>query len=102
MKIYQVIEFGGQYEDYYEAVIGTFLDKEKAIIEMNKKIEEQKCIESQYEMCYECEINKKRLSKPCFKHLFGEYMPFDRYYCIDEVHFLDEIHYKIKEFEVRE
>ena len=37
MKIYQVIECGGSYEDSYEYVLGVFLNKEKALSLKEKK-----------------------------------------------------------------
>lgn len=100
MKTYQVIEFSGQYEDYYEIVIGTFLDKEKATEFMNKEIEEQKCIGSKYERCCECERDETRLNKQCFKHFYEGNIKFEDYCCDNEAYIDDKINYKIEEFEV--
>ena len=30
MKVYQAVAYGGQYDDAYEVILGTFLEKEKA------------------------------------------------------------------------
>lgn len=101
MKIYQVIEFSGEYEDYYEFVIGTFLNKEKATIKMNNQIEKQKSLEKKYKKCMECEFDETRLNKECFKHFYDEGITFEDYHC-DNCIYVEEKDYKIKEFEVIE
>lgn len=55
MKIYQVVELGGEYEDKYEVTIGTFLNKDKAealIDKLNKKLEN---VNNKH--CYYCKAN---------------------------------------------
>lgn len=58
MKIYQVIEYGGQYEDAYEDVRGTFLKEEnaKAYLEYSKRVTEmmKESIDTQLKRCSEC------------------------------------------------
>ena len=101
MKIYQVIEFGGEYDDYYEFVIGTFLNEEKAIAEMNNQIEKQKSFENKYKKCTQCDYDETRLNKECFKQFYDEDMILENYHC-DNFIYVEEKDYKIEEFEVIE
>jgi len=55
MKVYQVVELGGEYEDKYEIIIGTFFNKDKAeslIDKLNKRLENVN-----NKNCYYCKAN---------------------------------------------
>lgn len=54
MKIYQLYKCGGDWEDSYESVIGSYFKKERAEEEKTKaEIEEKKLVE-QSDKCNEC------------------------------------------------
>lgn len=104
MKVYQLLEIGGSYEDSYEYTIGMFSNKNKAL--EIKKIKEQNLENKikQYEICYECvslDIEERKKNK-CFQQYIGEtYDYYDECDCKNEVDYEDdEIHYEIREFEV--
>lgn len=116
MKIYQIIEYNkgtidkwfGK-EDYYEEVIGTYSSKEKAKIEINKKIQEQKQSEKQYKLCKKCRLEDKLiLKKECFRPINKEKIMViscsgNKFYpCENIKHYCYEILYKIDEYEVIE
>lgn len=42
MKIYQIHEYGGQYEDYFDYIVVSYLDKNKAIEKMTELEKEEK------------------------------------------------------------
>ena len=56
MTIYQIHEYSGEYEDYRDIIVGSYLNKEKAIV----KKEEFQCIEAEKQdkssRCWSCPI----------------------------------------------
>lgn len=52
MKIYQIHEFGGCYEDEYDYIVGTYLHKEKAEV----KMEELNLREKELMKCNNCPL----------------------------------------------
>lgn len=116
MKIYQIIECNKGHidrcfdkEDSYEEVIGTYSSKEKAKIEMNKKIQEQKQSEEQYKLCKKCRLEDKLiLKKECFSPINKEKIMVtscsgSKFYPCDNIKYnCYEMHYRIDEYEVTE
>ena len=41
MKIYQIHEYGGEWEDKYDLIVASYLSKEKAIAEKERLEKEQ-------------------------------------------------------------
>ena len=103
MKIYQVIRSGGQWEDAYEYVVGTFLKEKNAIqykeeLKTSQEIEEAnlshnleicgKCMDDNFEdilSIEQFEIAKAEISKRC---------PYTKELgCVEEVLYVDCDHY---------
>lgn len=60
MKIYQVIQYGGEYEDKYELVENTFISKEKAELELERLSKELEEAEEIQVRCSSCKIKYYR------------------------------------------
>lgn len=57
MKIYSVYEYGGQWEDKYERILGSFISEEKAL-EFKRKLEKERQIEEvDVKKCRKCQEN---------------------------------------------
>ncbi len=108
MKIYQIHEYGGQWEDSYDYIVGSYLSKNKAIIE-KERFEEiaTKCDSCPLNHCAaECIINciecrKRRVDEA--REYCNEYEPYDEtyecknFFCLD-----DDSYFKIEEVDVIE
>ena len=55
MKIYQIHEYGGQWEDAYDYIVGSYLHQEKALEELERfraeDVERSKCQECPANYC---------------------------------------------------
>lgn len=118
MKIYQIHESSGMYDDYIERIVGSYLNKEKAIAKMEelKRINKKKL--NQCDKCSECPIWEIDISdtlnsimKKCFKHcrkarIKEEYSWYYEksyeYYCDNYQGYCEECDYTIEEVEVEE
>ena len=120
MKIYQITEFGGEWEDSYEYVEKTYLSKEKAEEELNKINEELSKAKDMQELCSECKINnggtndRKKALKIVGKTLCecphanlkienegNELNPYYYIYCENNPEWCDDIYgYRMREYEV--
>lgn len=59
MKIYQVHEYGGEYEDYFDRIVGSYLRRECAE-EMKEKLEaEEKQLRAKSDKCKQCLIHNE-------------------------------------------
>ena len=108
MIIYQLHKTGGQWEDYYDYIIGSYLRKERAEEEKDKvEIEERELIE-QSKKCYKCPylydafISNDELLSYCpnaklEKNEFDNDVDCQNYYVT-----WDEATFEIKEVEVEE
>lgn len=56
MKIYQLHEFGGQWEDSFDYIVGTYAKKERAIEEKNKLEQKEVARQERYKKCNNCPI----------------------------------------------
>ena len=54
MKIYQVHEHGGEYEDYYDWIVGSYLRKERAKEHKRELEENEKTLEGRSKKCANC------------------------------------------------
>lgn len=85
MKIYQIHEYGGSWEDAYDYIVGSYLSKDKAIAEKDRLEEEEEkrrkcglcplfnCSGCEYD-CEECN-NSERVERT--KAYCSRYEPFD-------------------------
>ena len=66
MKIYQIHEYGGEWEDRYDYILGSYLSKEKAITEKER-------LEKEEEQVRKCQ--------KCYRQYLSENKSVDREYC---------------------
>jgi hypothetical protein len=59
MKIYQLHKHGGEWEDYRDVIIGSYLRKERAEEEKLKAEKEEEINRARAKQCYECPYNCK-------------------------------------------
>ena len=113
MKIYQIHEYSGEYEDFRDRIIGTYLHDKKAIKE-KEKLEKEAA--AKMEMCRKCQgcpicdswdrDDKDNLAKECEEYceLFDLYQDEEEcaFNCNNYTYLWDEPTYKIEEVEVIE
>ena len=56
MKIYQLHEYGGEYEDSYDRIIGSYLRKERAEEEKAKAEVKEKELREHHNRCSRCPL----------------------------------------------
>lgn len=110
MKIYQLHEYGGEYEDYFDHVVGSFMRRERAEEVKNEMIIQRKKERLQSDKCNQCPIHNdsyptiedyiKVLRIYCdqaeiVENYFG--VNCENYYCLWE-----ETEFSIEEVEVEE
>ena len=54
MKIYQLHKYSGEYEDFYDNIIGSYIKKERAEEEKVKAAAEERELIEQSKKCYKC------------------------------------------------
>lgn len=116
MKIYQIHEYGGYWEDRFDCIVSSYLSEEKAIIEKERLEKEQEDFIKQSEKCYECplynrsrnindvgkycddyEVFEEGVHDPdeydesdlCVNHVIHSSYWYDAYYRIDEVEVIE-------------
>ena len=115
MKIYQIHEFSGAYEDFRDYIVGTYLHKDRAEKEMQALIENEGVHLRTYEKCLECpiedlevvgddalEVMRKTCAKYCDQaQIYEDVYGFE---CENNAanYFEDEKIYELKEVEVIE
>ena len=106
MKIYQIHKYGGQWEDRYDYIIGSYLKKERAEEEKTKAEKEEQELRNQDEKCRECPylydafITNEKLLEYCPKADLKQYE--DEIDCANYFQLWDESYFKIEEVEVIE
>lgn len=119
MKIYEVHETGGEYEDYFDHIVARYLTKESAETKKSELIKAYKANMEQYEKCRLCPLSgsiyateaefentKKELEyyDPCVKEAIScpcgwtKGFIVDCFYCSLQ----EEVEYYIEEAEVIE
>lgn len=69
MKIYQIHEYGGQWEDRYDYIVASYLSEEKAIKEKERlEIEEEGLMKCSSCPLYFCEDDCDNNCLECNKH----------------------------------
>lgn len=113
MKIYQAVGHGGQWDDAYEYVAGTYLDKTKAQDKVSELYTTKEQKQQQYDKCEECPFSCGNVWIESIYHSNTDCeladIDYDEesetYYCKNECQcytdILDES-YEIKEYEVIE
>ena len=112
MKIYQIHETSGSYEDYYDYIVGTYLHKDRAELEMQKLVNTEETRQKRYEKCQNCPIGDLDLQEDTFetmKDACNGYCNRSQIYeelygfgCENEESYWDDKNYKIKEIKVIE
>lgn len=112
MKIYQIHETGGQWEDYFDYIVGTYLHKDRAESEMQKLVDKEECRRKGRRKCRGCPINHtnsvddslEAMQKACSEYcnVADIQEDSDYCYCENEVTHWDDNDYHIKEIEVIE
>lgn len=108
MKIYQLHKYSGEYEDFYDDIIGSYMKKERAEEEKVKAEAEEKALIEQDKKCNECPYlhnayitNDELLSycskAPLEKNEFNDDIDCQNYY----IHW-DDATFEIIEVEVEE
>ena len=106
MIIYQLHNYSGEWEDFRDYIVGSYLRKERAIEEKNRlEAEENKLIE-QSRKCSKCpylhygSIPKEEKVAYCLESKLEEYV--DGIDCDNYYQHYDEATFKIEEVEVEE
>ena len=106
MKIYQLHEYSGEWEDYRDRIIGSYLRKERAEEEKAKAEAKEKELVEQHKKCDEClylydaYITNEELLSYCAKAKLEE--DDDDINCVNYYTHWDEATFEIKEVEVEE
>lgn len=113
MKIYQVHEHNGQWEDYRDYIVGSYLSKERAIAEKEQLEKEEKDMLEWSLRCHECPLHISYDEDIDINKYCNKYEPFDPskhnlddYYgdeeCVNEYWNHDDSWFTIEEVEVIE
>ena len=113
MKIYQIHEYSGEWEDFRDYIIGTYLREEKAVKEKEQLEKKERIKIEMRRKCQNCPIcdswqrsDKENLIKECEEYckLFSLYQDDEEcaFDCNNYMYAYDEITYEIKEVEVIE
>lgn len=106
--IYQIHKISGEYEDYLDAIIGSYLHKERAERELEKLNDELNERHSYYQKCLNCsaqfgcsasEVGKIRESCDYFETEEEEPLVG---FCKNAVYSYENTYYEMKEVEVEE
>lgn len=106
MKIYQIHKWGGQWEDSYDYIVGSYLHKEKAEMQKLRLEAEEQGLRNQSKKCNECPylydyfVGNEKLLEYCPRPDLEEYA--DGIDCANYYQLWDESDFKIKEIEVEE
>lgn len=94
MKVYQIHTESGEWEDYSNDIVGTYLHKKKAEKELRYLINQERRLRYYAIKCKRCWSREPFYRYNCFDE--------DECYCKNEFYHYDKIHYKIVEVEVIE
>lgn len=116
MKIYQLHKYAGEYEDFYDRIIGSYLRKERAEEEKTKAEAKEKSLIEKSEKCSECpfvwDYDSSITNIDDFHNFYAEHPNycnemvlrdgFDGIYCDNFYSHYEEEHFEIEEVEVEE
>lgn len=113
MKIYQIHEYGGSWEDAYDYIIGSYLHKERAELALKEFIKR----EEELKNCNKCPLYYCPLdcdgidcgTKQCdefiikrTKEYCKEYKPTKKDKCANFTHYYEDSDFRLEEVEVIE
>lgn len=113
MKIYQIHEYGGEWEDKFDCIVSSYLSKEKAIAEKERLEKKEEDFIKQVEKCSKCPLyNRSRNINDVGKYCY-DYEPFEEgvhdpneyesELCVNYVYYYSsDSFYRIEEVEVIE
>ena len=111
MKIYQIHKYGGEWEDYYDYIVGSYIRKERAEEMMGAFVEQSKSDREQARRCGRCPAwnqlgdNTEQIAMECgiycdkFHRDNNEDGTFE---CSNWMSINYESHFRIEEVEVEE
>lgn len=115
MKIYQIHEYGGEWEDKFDWIVSSYLSEEKAIAEMKCLEVDEKNIRESYDRCRRCPlyVYSKYWSEDDIEMYCDRYEPFDQNKhnpdeygddekCVNVYWCHEDSYYRIEEVEVIE
>jgi hypothetical protein len=86
MKIYQIHEWGGEWEDRYDYIVGSYLSEEKAIVE-KERLEKAEAESEKCDNCplFFCEPDCDKDCKKCNEYSIDKAKKYcDEYEPVDE------------------
>ena len=106
-KIYQIHEYGGQWEDRYDYIRASYLSKEKAEAEKERMEAEENHIRELSEKCHSCPLNIYTEENICIEEYCDEYKPYkydddDEEFCENDAWNYEYSYFEIEEVEVIE
>ena len=112
MKIYQIHATGGQWEDYFDYIVGIYLHKDRAELEIKQLVDTEEARQKRYEKCQACPIGDldlnagtlKDMKYACSTYCGHSQIEEELYgfFCENEESYYDNTNYNIKEIEVIE
>lgn len=115
MKIYQIHEYGGEWEDRFDDIVGTYLDKRKAMEKMVALAEEHKRDVEQSRKCAHCplwddwsrydDVILQKTAEYCtefVKQSSSDSEYEDEFGCINYAGYVEKTFFRIEEVEVEE
>ena len=112
MKIYQLHECGGEYEDYFDHIIGSYMRKERAEEEKLKAEQEELARQERHRKCCSCPLLDRDLQMNTLnyiKYVCGNYCSNAQIYadgfgydCENYESNWDDSSFRIDEIEVEE
>lgn len=106
-KIYQIHEYGGEWEDSFDYIRSSYLSEEKAIAEMERMKIEEESIRELSKKCHRCPLHWHPKGDASIEEYCDKYEPEkdeddDEVYCVNEAWNYENRYYKIEEVEVIE
>ena len=108
MKIYQLHRYSGEWEDYRDRIIGSYLRKERAEEEKAKAEAEERKLKEQSNKCYDCPylydsyLTNDELLSYCSMAKLEKNEYNDDIDCRNYMTHWDDNYFKIEEVEVEE
>lgn len=106
-KIYQIHEYGGEWEDAFDYIIESYLSEEKAYIRKLELETEEEYVRELSKKCHSCWLHRYtekdfNIEEYCDKYEPEKDEDDDEVYCVNEAFNYEYRYYKIAEVEVIE
>lgn len=108
MKIYQIHEYGGEWECGYDYIRKSYLSKEKAVAEKERMETEEELIRELSKKCHNCPVYVYTEEDVLIEEYCDKYKPYkcddddDEEFCENEAWNYEYSYFKIEEVEVIE